>query len=143
MAFLQGAQWYLKSTAATRMKEETLITISVPVAAVHWEEKENEIKLNGKMFDIKSFWIANGMLTATGYYDDIETEIIDLLLTLPQDSNNNILLHFFLVLQCFTVSLVWFGNVAVYRHSRLLPTASCLILSHPLRFIPERPPSGQ
>jgi hypothetical protein len=143
MLFLQVAQAYLKRTADKRMEKEALLTITVPEATVHWEKPEKEISLNGKMFDIKSYNITNGILTATGFYDEKESAIRGLLLLLPHDKNKNFLLPVFLLLQCFTIALAWLNDLAVYRQSRKLLTVCLLFLPFPLRFIEEHPPQPE
>lgn len=143
MLFLQVAQEYLKQTAEERMEEETLITIAVPQSAVHWEKPGKEISWNGKMFDIRWYNISNGILTATGYYDEKESSIHKLLFALPHDKNGTFLLHFFLVLQCFTATLFWLNDLAVYRRSRKLPTVSGFFLPFLLCFTEEHPPQQE
>lgn len=140
MLFLQGAQWYLKHTADRRMGKETVITIAVPAASVQWEKAEKEIVLNGKMFDIKSYSIKDGVFTATGYYDEKETSVRKLLLALPHDKNKNFLLHFFLLLQCFTVVLVWLDEWLFFRRGEKLHTLFFFYLPSPFPSRDEHPP---
>lgn len=58
-----------------KLEEQVLQTITVSEKNVQWVKKNKEILFNGKMFDVKSFSIENGLFKFTGLYDDEETAL--------------------------------------------------------------------
>lgn len=85
-----------------KLEEEILHTILVPQAAVQWVKYEKEIRIDGKMFDIKSFTIKNGDYIFTGLYDDEETALNNYLqgnLNQKKDAGNEALSSLFKMLQ--------------------------------------------
>lgn len=60
-----------------RLETSVLHTICIPENQVQWMKKGKEIKVDGKMFDIKSFHIQDGVYVFTGLYDDEETALRD------------------------------------------------------------------
>lgn len=60
-----------------RLEASVLHTICIPENKVQWMKKGKEIKVDGKMFDIKSFHIQNGVYVFTGLYDEEETALRD------------------------------------------------------------------
>ena len=58
-----------------QLEEEMLHSIKVPVSEVHWVRAKKEIRFEGKMFDIKSFYVKNGEYVFTGLYDEEETAL--------------------------------------------------------------------
>ena len=48
-------------------------TVTIADNEIHWEEKDREIWVDGKLFDIKSSHSENGVTHFTGLYDDEET----------------------------------------------------------------------
>lgn len=131
MLFLQGAQWYLKWKAAERMEEKILIEISLPLSNVRWEKKEKELNIGGRLFDVKFYQLAGNRLIAKGFYDEVENSVVKLLSSLPHDKKNNSLLHFFLVLQCFS------AGVEVYSIYHLL-LSTILLFSFGPFFLPQQ-----
>jgi hypothetical protein len=60
-----------------KLEEQNLHTITLSTENVHWVKKNKEILVNGKMFDVKSFSIENGLFKFTGLYDEEETALAD------------------------------------------------------------------
>ena len=58
-----------------RLEANVLHTICIPEHDVHWMKNGKEISVNGKMFDIKSFHINEGVYVFKGLYDDEETAL--------------------------------------------------------------------
>ena len=58
-----------------KLEEAMLHTIKVPEAKVQWVKFKKEIRLDGKMFDVKSFSVSNGEYVFTGLYDEEETAL--------------------------------------------------------------------
>ena len=68
-------QQLLRHEMKEKLEEEMLHTITVPEAEVQWIRSEKEIRLEGKMFDIKFFYVRNGEYVFTGLYDEEETAL--------------------------------------------------------------------
>jgi hypothetical protein len=105
VVFLQGVQGYLKLSAGQRMEKEKLVTIVLPQTALHWEKKNKELLIERQLFDVKTLSLQNGCATVTGFFDMEEDFIAELLSWFPHDKRKNLLLHLFLVLQCFSFTL--------------------------------------
>jgi hypothetical protein len=58
-----------------RMEKQNLTAIQVPVEEFYWYEKDREIIVDGKMFDVKSIRLHNGTYYITGLFDEQETEL--------------------------------------------------------------------
>ena len=58
-----------------QLEEQMLQTITVNNEDIHWEKAGEEIWVEGKMFDIKSFENKNGVTTFHGLFDDAETNL--------------------------------------------------------------------
>ena len=79
MGGLQAFQFYIKQRMEASLEQDALTTISLPANQVVWYEEGREIMVDGRMFDIKTFHIQNGIFAATGVYDDDETEVVNLM----------------------------------------------------------------
>ena len=55
------------------MENQSLHSITLANNEIHWVKKGKEIRVNGKMFDIKSTITKNGLTTFYGLYDEEET----------------------------------------------------------------------
>ena len=65
-------------------------TVTIADNKIKWEEKDREIWVDGKLFDIKTSHSENGSTTFTGLYDYEETEIKKLLQeNLDRNSRND------------------------------------------------------
>ena len=72
-----------------RIEEQNLHSITLSKEKVHWVKKNKEILVNGKMFDVKSFYIENGNYKFIGLYDDEETELAEQLENNFNKTNEN------------------------------------------------------
>lgn len=79
MGGLQVLQFYIRQRMEAALEKESLVTITVPAAGVVWYEEGREIKVNGRMFDIESYTVKDGLFTALGIYDDEETRVVNLM----------------------------------------------------------------
>lgn len=61
-----------------KLEYASLSTVSVPVNEVQWAKKGKEIKINGRLFDIKTQHNENGYAVFTGLYDDEEKALNDI-----------------------------------------------------------------
>ena len=137
---LQVAQECLKWKAEERMEEQALISVSIPSQKAVWEKPEKELRIDCRLFDIKFYTVSNGLLTATGFFDEEEAGIGILLTLLPQDKKHNILLQPFLLLQCFMMTFSLFTLFFYGRSSTKLFTFYATGFTSPHPFVLEWPP---
>jgi hypothetical protein len=69
-----------------RLETQFLHTISVTENEVQWRRDGEEIWVNGRMFDIRSFHLQHGVYFFSGLYDNDETAFLD---HLQKDQKNN------------------------------------------------------
>lgn len=79
MGSLQVFQFYIKERMEASLERDALQSIALQENEVIWYEEDKELLINGQLFDVKSYSITNGTLTAQGVFDEQETEIINLL----------------------------------------------------------------
>ena len=137
---MQVAQECLKWKAEERMEEQALISISIPFENAVWEKPEKELRIDGRLFDIKYSTVSDGLLTATGFFDAEEAGIETLLTLLPQDKKHNILLQPLLLLQCFMMTFSLFTLFFYGRSSTKLFTFYAAGFTSPHPFVLEWPP---
>jgi hypothetical protein len=141
IVFLEGAQWYLKSTADERIKNHKTETITRQAASVQWEKLGKELVVDGRMFDVAYYTISNGFLTAKGFFDEGESGIRELLMSIQKNKKRHPLHQALFMLQCFaacvTLSYSFYAYPAIVSYhtifSKLLPYPSYLVLRRPPR----------
>jgi len=79
MSGLQLFQAFIRQRMETSLHTEPLVTISFPESEVVWYEEGREVMVEGRMFDIKTFEITDGIFTAQGIYDEEETRVVNLM----------------------------------------------------------------
>jgi hypothetical protein len=68
-------KWEIKWNSHDRLEESSaLIQLRIPEKEVHWMDRR-EISVDGKMFDIKSQELINGLYYFTGHFDERETAL--------------------------------------------------------------------
>lgn len=97
--FLQGWQLYLKHSAKERLEKQLLETIIIRKDQFRWEKEGKEIRIDGKMFDVKSFITKDDKIIVTGIYDDQETAIHSMLA--QQFGKNHLLIRLLALTQFF------------------------------------------
>lgn len=121
-AAVQGFQAYLKHRAEERIESEALVTISVPVADVQWMEEGREVMIKGRMFDLESYKEEAGTFTATGVYDDAETEAMEWLRHFNDREQSALVIQLLLLSQTFAALLFLLPSLARSK-TRLRHTA--------------------
>jgi hypothetical protein len=58
-----------------KMEEAALQTLRIPEWAVQWTRAGKELRINGRLFDVKRHAYADGLLTLTGLFDEEEEQI--------------------------------------------------------------------
>jgi len=100
--FFQIKQQVVHHKMKESLEQELLQIISIPEKKVQWIKAGKEILVEGKMFDIKSFYKENGQYVFTGLYDHEETALVNLLKEnwkKNNESGNRILTNLFQLLQ--------------------------------------------
>jgi len=126
-----------------KLEQQNLHTISLPGTDVHWAKPGKEIRVDGRMFDIKSFSEKNGTYTFTGLFDDDETALNEYLekdVNQKNESSNRLLSQLFQWLQavdpatsadnCLTIQ---FQNPTASFYGLIIPFAYKTILTPPPR----------
>lgn len=140
LLLLQGAQWYCKATAKERMQHHALLTLSLPAADAVWHKKGKELRIDGKLFDVKTLHTANGIITVIGFFDEKETEVFHLLAQLVSPQQSNGLLYFMLVLQCFAMPLFFYAVRAMQDPKIVHCTSVVFYFPQPFCRPAEQPP---
>lgn len=108
LVVLQAAQLLLKHTAQDRMRYEMLQTIRVPAEKVVWEKKEKELLVDGRMFDVREYTVRDGILTATGFFDDAESGLLGFIAKRATGKEaGSALVGLLFFGQCFVALLGW------------------------------------
>lgn len=82
-------QQHIRHKMKEKLEAAVLHKVSIPEHQVHWMKEGKEIKVSGKMFDIKSFELKNGVYVFTGLFDDEETELREQLQKEQQNNSTN------------------------------------------------------
>lgn len=99
---LQVKQQVVQHQMKESLEQELLQIISLPGKKVHWIYPGKEILVNGKMFDVKSYYKKNGHYIFTGLYDHEETALVNQLeenWKKNKESGNQLLRNLFQLLQ--------------------------------------------
>lgn len=82
-------QKLVKGQMEEKLEKSALQTVVVPVKEVRWLNGKKEIIVQGKLFDVKSFSIANETLIATGLFDEDEDKLHEKLKGFLERSSND------------------------------------------------------
>jgi hypothetical protein len=138
---LQGFQLYLKTRVERVLESGKLEKLSFPAASVQWVEEGREILVEGKMFDIKDFLIENGVFHATGFFDEEETKVVDLLNgSFTEKGQDTLIIGLLLWMQSFVAMTFYFFTLHKLRVASLFGTMPIYRRSDPLTFILLPPP---
>ena len=74
-AFFLGGRILIHRSMLEKMEIQHLTTVKIPEESFRWYNLENEIEINGRMFDVKSHKLINGVYQVTGLYDEMETAL--------------------------------------------------------------------
>lgn len=119
IGFLQIGQAYIKSTREERLEKEGLVRIVLPASKVVWEEEERELWVGDKMFDVASYEVIDGNYHLSGVFDNDETEMAGSLLHLLFSGKGTNLLQLLLLLQCFSIAVIFIDVAFRYSLSRI------------------------
>lgn len=143
MGGLQAFQFYIKQRMEASLETDALHTLTLKASEVKWYEEGREILVNGKMFDIKTYSIENGVFTAQGVFDEKETAIVNLLNGHWSDKEQTqVVVQLLLLSHCiilFAFYLISFG-VSIYRNKPV--SLIHLLYTSPLLSIVSPPPKA-
>lgn len=96
------AQKSIQHKMKERLETQLLHKITVAEKDIHWIKEGKEIWVDGRMFDIKSSHLRNGVYIFSGLYDEEETALLEKLKKNHHNSDNNKqLVQLFQLLQSF------------------------------------------
>lgn len=101
--FMGIPQKTIQQKMKRRLETQFLHSISVPENEIQWIKDGKEIWVNGRMFDIKSSALRNGVYVFSGLYDEEETALLEQIQKDQQNNNTNSkqLVQLFQLLQSF------------------------------------------
>lgn len=103
MIFLfQGWQWYIQHQMKEKLELESMHSVFIKQEDIRWVKKGKELRLHGKLFDVKQSAAKPGGLLVTGLYDEAETVIENMLSR--QHNGSKSLLHILLLTRLFVDS---------------------------------------
>ena len=73
--FFLASRLMIRITMLERVDEEKLTTLLIPENEFRWYNPGHEIVVGGKMFDVKSIQLQNGVYNIKGLFDEHETEL--------------------------------------------------------------------
>ncbi|HRX94014.1 MAG TPA: hypothetical protein P5158_07865 [Chitinophagaceae bacterium] len=76
-SFLQVNQLLVRWSVHERLEKEAIETIELSADNIVWIRYNKEIRINNRLFDVKSITCENDSCIVTGIYDDKEDEIIN------------------------------------------------------------------
>jgi len=140
--FFLFKQQSIRHKMKEKLEKEFLHTITVPKEEIMWEEFNKEIKVEDKLFDVKSFSEKNGSYIFLGLFDNEETALNNLLEKDTDDKNENELLaQLFQCLQSPCISLS-FDSCIITDHNKISYFPILLYIPSPFRNIPTPPPQA-
>ena len=72
-----------------KLEQSSLQTIIVSTNELVWLEKDREVLINGKLFDVKSTSIINDSTRLTGLFDIEENEILEDIYTMEENDDQS------------------------------------------------------
>jgi hypothetical protein len=87
--FYKTKQAFIRHEMEEKLEKLHLQTIQIPVEKIVWYKTNKEIVVEGRLFDIKTLTIENGIASFTGLFDDKESDIKDLLSALEKKQQGN------------------------------------------------------
>jgi hypothetical protein len=101
--FIGIPQKAIRHKMKERLETQILHNITVAETDVHWIKNGEEIWVNGRMFDIRSSHLRNGVYIFSGLYDEEETALLEQIQKDQQNNSDNSkqLVQLFQLLQSF------------------------------------------
>lgn len=74
-ALFLGGRFLIRETNREDPGGSRLESFSLSAQDLVWYEKDRELLIGGRMFDVKSIEMMDGVAYITGFFDDLETEL--------------------------------------------------------------------
>jgi hypothetical protein len=102
----------IRSQMLEKMEKQNLVSLEIPAAEFQWYEEGREVIINGRMFDVKSIRLSDGVYFIKGLFDEKETELKQALRDHEQEQDSKTL---------FAQQLVQFITAAAEINEQLPP----------------------
>ena len=89
ITLLQGRQWYVQHQVKEKMERASLHTVFIKQDEIRWIKPGKELRIQGKLFDVKHLVVRHDGLQVTGLYDE-EEEAIEALLSRQHGSSKSL-----------------------------------------------------
>lgn len=143
MGGLQAFQFYIKLRVEASLERDALHIVTLPATEVHWYEEGREILVDGKMFDIKTYSITDGVFTAQGIFDEEETEIVQLLNGHWSDKEQTqVIVQLLLLSHCIILFGLFLVSFGISLHANKPASLIRLLYTSPLLSIISPPPKA-
>jgi hypothetical protein len=76
-AFFLGGRILIRRVMLEKLETAETIVLQLPANGLHWYEKDHELLIDGRMFDVKSIRPTDQGFEVTGLFDDDETELFE------------------------------------------------------------------
>ena len=127
-----------------KLEQSSLRTISVPENEIYWVKKGKEILVDGKMFDVKSYFIDNGFYLLKGLSDEDESVLVKQIENSTRQKNesgNRLLVRAFQLLQSLSPENHAVNIIFKYSREYEYCRNSSIIIS-PYKAVLTPPPQG-
>ena len=136
-------QQVVKYQMREQLSLQQLQTITLPAANAKWLNEDQEIIIEGKLFDVQSYQIVNDNLIVTGLFDEDEDKLNKKIQDFVERENDtpspldNLVLEFFSTpfynnTTDFCSNPNWrYINTAYYNYSEAIPSAPFLADNRP------------
>jgi hypothetical protein len=88
LAYWRVQQVIVRYEMIEKLEKVQLLTLRLPTRSVQWFEKDKELIIDGKLFDVKSYFITGDSATFSGLFDDQESDIKKQIDFLQQPQND-------------------------------------------------------
>ena len=75
LAFSLTQQRWIKWEMQEKLEKSQLTTLTLSTHSIQWAKKGKEMLIDGKLFDVKSIAVVNGLATIKGLFDEEETSL--------------------------------------------------------------------
>ena len=106
--YLYASQIFLQHKMKEELKRCSLVTVAVPASHLHWNLAGKEVRIDGNLFDVKSYELIGNQVILTGLFDEEEDLLIEHILDIQQNNDpdkTNGSLTVFKWLSCFSLYL--------------------------------------
>ena len=139
--FFLSKQQVIRHQMKEILEKEISHTIVIPRSEVVWVRYNEEISINAKLFDVKSFSEKNGLCFFIGLFDAEETSLNYLLEKETDDQNETQCSDLFKWLQSPCTSLS-FESISLIDYNKNYSFPILLNISSPFLSIPTPPPQA-